>query len=156
VTVPTRLVRAAFLVLPLHGGCDGTGDEGPASVPMCAEVDATSCTPLYAPTFDRVFSQTLAPRCGVAGGACHGESGADGAVDGGLVLAEEDAAHAILLEGSGASGEPFVRPGDAACSLLVVRLVLDDPELRMPPGTAGLPEGELCSVAQWVQEGAER
>lgn len=154
--MPLRIARSVLAVLPFFSGCDGDGGEDPPALPACAPVDPATCTPLYAPDFANVFSETLAPRCGVAGGACHGEAGAEGAMDGGLVLVDEDDAHAILREGEGAGGDPFVQPGDAACSLLLVRLAVDDPDLRMPPGAAALPAGELCSIAQWVQGGAER
>lgn len=153
-TVPLRIAFGLAFV-PL-GGCDGDDGGGEPQLPACVEIDPAACSPLYAPTFENVFTQTLAPRCGVAGGACHGEAGAEGAVDGGLVLADEAASHAILLDEGSGDGEPFVQPGDAACSLLLVRLLVDDPALRMPPGAAALPENEICSVAQWVDAGAER
>lgn len=145
-------IALVILLASAVAGCDGGGDEGPP-LPACVEVDP-GCTPLYEPTFDRVFTETLQPRCGVAGGACHGEAGADGAAAGGLVLTDPDESFAILRGEDGGSG--FVQAQDPACSLLVVRLVVDDPELRMPPGAAALAGGELCSVVQWIEQGANR
>jgi hypothetical protein len=149
------VIRFASILALVVIGCDGngsgeSGDDAPM-LPACVDVDPAGCQPLYEPTFDRVFSQTLLPRCGVIGGACHGDASAAGAAEGGLVLREIDEAHTILL------GEPaFVQPSDAACSLLMVRVAVDDPKLRMPPGTSALPERELCSIAQWIEEGALR
>lgn len=154
--VPLRIARAVLVLFTVCGGCDPSPGDGPVELPACVDVDPAACTPLYAPEFSNVMSETLAPRCGVAGGACHGQDGAEGALDGGLVLVDAEASHAILREGEGAGGEPFVRPGDAACSLLVVRLAVDDPDLRMPPGAAALEDTELCSIAQWIEQGAQR
>lgn len=108
----------------------------------------SACTPLYQPSFDRVFAETLEPRCAVSGGACHGQAGASGA-GGGLVLSDMAGTHATLVD------EGFVVPGDAACSALMVRLDTDDPGLLMPPGSQPLDEAERCAVAQWIEAGAQ-
>lgn len=124
-----------------EGGSDDDGGEA------CSTRDATACTPLYEPSWARVFTETIAPRCGTAGGACHASASAAGA-GGGLVVSDMAATRAVLLD----SG--FVVPGDAACSELVVRLDIDDELRRMPPGAQALDEAERCAVARWVHEGA--
>ncbi len=138
------LVAALVLGSGCDGGDDDDGDDGSACVPR----EASACTPLYEPSWDRVFSQTIVPRCGTAGSACHGDSSAAGA-GGGLVVSDLAATRAVLLDAG------FVVAGDAACSTLVVRLDIDDDTLRMPPGAQALGEGERCAVAQWVENGAQ-
>lgn len=135
--MPRRL--AALACLAVLAGCPADDEV------VCAEIDVTTCTPTYTPTFDNVFSRTLQPTCGVAGGSCHGPDGAKG----GLVLAEADAAHAALLDGR-------VEPGDAACSLIVRRLESTDRGFRMPPGSSALSAGERCAIEQWIEAGAAR
>lgn len=100
--------------------------------------------PLYDPTFENVFDNTLKPSCGTGGTACHAPEGAQA----GLVLADVDAAHAALLEGR-------VEPGDAACSLMMQRLESDDPGFQMPPGRK-LRDAERCAIQRWIEGGATR
>lgn len=138
-----RHTTPLFAALAL-GGCPEAED----GLPACIERDVDACTPLFEPTFDRVYEQVLMPRCGLAGGSCHGAPGADG-TDGGLVVGDADATHAVLLDG-------FVEPGDPSCSLLMVRLEVDDPDLVMPPGSQPLDESIRCSVARWIASGAAR
>jgi hypothetical protein len=120
-------------------------------LPTCIAFDADACTPLYVPTFERVHSETLVPRCGVPGGFCHGEPEGDGAV-GGLFISDPAVTHAMLL-GEG-EFDPFVEPGDPSCSPLMVRLNVEDAALMMPPGEQPLPADERCSIAQWIAQGA--
>lgn len=137
---------ALGVVLALAPGCEpGGGDEGDA--PACIELDEMECTPLYEPTYANVFAQTILPRCGVSGSACHGQANAAGA-DGGLVISDAAATHAALLDGG------FVEASDPACSEVVVRTEIDDDALRMPPGATPLPDGERCAMQQWIREGA--
>ena len=138
---------AALLAVALHAGaCDGGSDDdgGP---PSCVSRDASACMPLYEPRWERVFTETVAPRCGTPGTACHASSAAMGG-GGGLVVSDMAATRAALLDGG------FVVPGDAACSEVVVRLDIDDDALRMPPGTQPLDEAERCAVARWIADGA--
>lgn len=136
-------VVAGALLLP---ACEeGNGDDG---APACVPRDAFACTPLYEPTWDRVFAQTIEPRCGTAGAACHAEPSATGA-QGGFLVTDMAATHATLLDG-------FVVPGDAACSDVMIRLDTDDELLRMPPGSQALDEDERCAVARWIEEGASQ
>lgn len=136
------LLAATLLVISACPSGDDTDDGS-----SCVTRDASACTPLYEPTWDRVFSQTILPRCGTPGSACHAEPTAVGA-GGGFVVTDMAATRAALLD------DGFVVPGDASCSLLMVRLDTDDDSLRMPPGAQPLDEAERCSVAQWVANGA--
>ena len=113
----------------------GCGDD----VPDCVELPA-ECTPQYPPTFDAVWSNTLATSCALSG--CH----ATGA--GGLTMGTTpETAHAALLDGG------YVTPGDPECSEMVVRIETPG-EVGMPP-SAMLDDAERCAVAAWVREGAE-
>lgn len=112
--------------------------------PDCIEQLSTDCTPLYTPSFDQVFAQTLAPKCGVGQGNCHDASGARG----GLVLVDQAAAHSALLNGERVQG------GEPACSDLIKRLEGSPGSPLMPPGAALSPE-ERCAVIQWVAAGAD-
>lgn len=121
--------------------------------PACVDFDPSGCALLYPAEYDEVFTRTLVPTCGSGGASCHGSADALGAVEHGFVIDDATATHARLLEDRGDA--TFVVAGDAACSSLVVRLVIDDPDLAMPPG-APLADNELCSVATWIAEGAAR
>lgn len=142
----TTVGVALVLAVALCGtACDGgSSDDG---APACIDRDATACMPLYEPSWDRVFANTIAPRCGTPGSACHGEASAAGA-SGGLVVSDMAATHAVLLD----SG--FVVPSDNECSEVMVRLDTTNDALLMPPGAEPLPEAERCAVAQWIANGA--
>ncbi len=134
--------------------CDGNADDtDEPEAPACVEVAPESCTPLYTPTFDEVFARTLTPSCATGGGACHASATATGAAANDFFVDDADATFARLLEPRGDA--TFVVAGDAACSSLVVRLLVDDTTLRMPLGTV-LSGAEICSVAQWIEDGATR
>jgi hypothetical protein len=126
----------ALLVATTALGCGG--DEL-----SCVEVDL-ACQPLYPPVFEQVFTQTLQPKCGVAGGACHSRDGQKA----GLVLDDRDEAYRRLVEGG------RVVPGEPSCSILVER-VYAPASLRMPPGRT-LADAERCALVQWVASGAAR
>ena len=117
---------------------------GEPETPNCPSLPA-DCTPQYEPTFDAVFSNTLARSCGVGAGSCHAAEGAQG----GLVLDDANTAHEHLLS------QGRVVPGDAACSVLIQRLDHADPARIMPPGTK-LSAHEICAVRQWIEAGALR
>ncbi|MBP8809586.1 MAG: hypothetical protein KBG48_28880 [Kofleriaceae bacterium] len=104
----------------------------------CVEVDLT-CAPLYAPTWDNLVTTTLLPSCAAAG--CHTRAAAAG----GLILDDPATAYARL--------QPYVTPGDVACSELTMRVFAGPSSLLMPRG-ARLSEAEACAVAQWVAAGA--
>lgn len=142
---PSVLALAALL------GCPEPSD--PVGAPACVDYDPTGCAPLYPAVFDEVFTRTLMPTCGGGGSSCHASPNATGAAAHGLVFDAADATHARLLEDRG--DDTFVVAGDPACSSLVVRLVITEPDLVMPPGQP-LSDAELCSVATWIAEGAAR
>lgn len=144
---------AALALVAALCGCDGGADDGPTEAPACVDVSPSTCAPLYTPSFDEVYTRTLMPSCATGGGSCHGNADATGAEAHGLFIDDAEATHARLLQDRGDA--TFVVAGDAACSSLVVRLLVDDDVLRMPVG-ASLSEGEICSVAQWIENGAQR
>jgi hypothetical protein len=129
------------LLLP---GCNGNG-----STADCVTGLSTACAPLYPPTFDQVFSRTLAPTCAQPGGVCHASTG----VQGGLLFITPDDSYALLLGESGSA--PRVVPGNPACSLLVERIYATDPDKLMPP-KAPLSDAERCAIVQWIAGGAKR
>jgi hypothetical protein len=109
-------------------------------VPACITVDA-SCAPLYAPTFDNVYTTTLKNTCGSDVHACHAALGASG-----LSFATEDTAYAELRDGQ-------VTPGDPGCSPMIVRTSSVGARYQMPPGDPLSPQ-ERCALVQWVKAGA--
>lgn len=125
----------------------GCGDDGPAAS-ECVDRDASACMPLYEPTWDRVYSETIAPSCTGPGMACHSSAEASGA-GGGFVVSDQASTHAALLDNG------FVEPGDESCSALMFRLDTTDTTQLMPPGSQPLAEGERCAVAQWIADGAQ-
>lgn len=111
--------------------------------PECTTVDI-ACAPLYEATFTNVYQMTLKSGCGSERSACHSRTGRQG----GMSFEDEDTAHAALLAGR-------VKPGDAACSEMIVRVVEDGHDWSMPPGAPLIPAAQ-CSLIQWVQNGATR
>lgn len=109
--------------------------------PECIEVDL-SCAPLYVPTFDNVYANTLTDGCGGMRVACHSAEGQKG----GMSFEDPETAYAALLAGR-------VKPGDASCSEMIVRIHALGESYQMPPGSP-LSEAERCAVTRWVQEGA--
>ena len=122
-------------------GCPGGEAPAPST---CLEPLDLQCPPLYEPTYEQVFRQTLMPKCGVGNGSCHDPSGGKG----GLVISEFlPATHEALLD------HDRVLPGDPECSLLI-RAVEGHPSTSaMPPG-APLSNEERCALIQWVASGA--
>jgi hypothetical protein len=118
----------------------GCGDDG-----SCIEGLNVDCEPLYEPTFSNLHSRTLGSICG-SNAVCHGGSSPQL----GLSLAEPDRAHQLLTEGG-----RLVKPGDPACSVLMIRLESSDPSFVMPPGRQ-LSEAERCVVRRWIAAGAAR
>jgi hypothetical protein len=123
------------MILSALAGC--TGDE-------CLTDLNADCAPLYEPTFENVFEETLAPSCGLPGTSCHSAEGRKN----GLAFAELEEAHRLLLEGR-------VEPGDASCSLIMRRISSDDLGVQMPPGRK-LIDSERCAIQKWIQDGAMR
>ena len=110
--------------------------------PECITVD-TSCAPGYVPTFDNVYANTIRVGCGAMMSSCHSDSGRAG----GLSFADQQTAYdQLMLEGR-------VKPGDAACSEMIVRVHGVGEDYQMPPGDP-LAEPARCALVQWVQQGA--
>lgn len=147
---PMRGARAALLVgcVAVFGCPDDDDDDAPSG---CADFDVDACTPLYGPTFEAVYTETLQPRCSVAGASCHANPDALGAARG-FWFDTPERAHMVLLEDR--EGGAWVRPGDVECSPLMGRLNSDDPLFVMPPGSQPMPLGVRCSVGRWIAEGA--
>jgi len=103
-------------------------------------VPDADCTPLYAPTWSNVHTETLAKSCAVSGG-CHSAPGALG-----LVLSNPTQAHAALLE-------TLVSPGFPKNSELMYRLSPEAGLDQMPPGKI-LQASERCSISLWIRQGA--
>ncbi len=107
------------------------------------------CAPLYAPSFDNVFTRTLVPTCASGGSSCHAPSGGRG----GLVFEDQAAAYDALVGHAAGSGGTRVIAGDAGCSLLVQKLESTDEAFQMPPGSP-LSAPERCAIEQWIADGA--
>lgn len=130
-------------------GCtpDEPTDDG-SEVPECVEYALDSCTALYPATYDQVWTQTLRDGCGQQGAACHAQDGSGGAIDG-LVFVDAQASWEHMM------AEGLLVPGDPLCSPVFVRLASEDPSIRMPPGSSGLPSGAVCSIGTWIADGAQ-
>lgn len=127
---------AALLVLPASGCSDNP--------PTCIAL-APSCQPLYPPTFENVYNNTIAKKCGGDSASCHSIEG----MHGGLALTDRATAFAALTSG----GSRRVVASDAACSGMIVRIRTTGHSWSMPPESP-LAEAERCAIEQWVQNGA--
>jgi len=117
--------------------------------PACITVDLT-CAPGYVPTFDNVYVNTLAPSCGSTNNSCHSTAGHNG----GLSFGDETTAYNdLLLPAHLDPKRTRIDPGDAACSLMIVRTDSPGADYQMPPGDP-LTEPARCALIQWVQAGA--
>jgi hypothetical protein len=126
------------LALLVAGALAACSDAAP---PSCVMVD-TTCAPLYAPTFDNVYSMTLKNTCGSSDVSCHSAQGRKG----NLSFQDEPTAYAELMAGR-------VKAGDPGCSLMIVRTDSVGASYQMPPGDP-MSEPERCALIQWVQAGA--
>jgi hypothetical protein len=135
---------AAFAMLALACGNNDNSDERPE----CVNVDAEACSLAYPTEFPILFDRVFVEKCASAGGACHG-----GAGQGGLAFVDIDASYDFLLAAKG--GDAPVKPGDARCSEVVVRLDAIGHSWSMPPANP-LDEGMRCSIRRWIQLGAPR
>lgn len=109
--------------------------------PSCITVD-TTCAPLYAPTFDNVYTMTLQNTCGSQRSSCHSAAGKQG----GMSFEDPQHAYAALLAGR-------VMPGNPGCSKMVVRTSSPGASYQMPPGDP-LSAPERCALIQWIAAGA--
>lgn len=152
--VVRSLVRAGALVLTVAPSAVAflacSSSSAPTDPPCVANL-SRSCAPTYAThTFDTVFSSILHPNCAVGTGTCHTADFKAG----GLVLADETSAYSILLGTDG--GAPLVIPKNPGCSTLIKRLESTDPSYHMPRGSSSLSAGDLCTIVQWIDDGATR
>jgi hypothetical protein len=144
-------VRAAFggILLASSALLVACGSSGGSDEPACLPAPvSTDCTPLYAPTFENVFGQTLSMKCAVSG--CHKAPDAKA----GMELDNIDTAYTELLTKSTTS-EPRVKAGDLQCGKVIVRLDTKGESYSMPPSNP-LMETELCSIRKWIAAGATR
>jgi hypothetical protein len=125
-----------LLVVCVLAGCPS---EPP---PPCITVD-TSCAPGYVPTFTNVYTNTIKQSCGTDDSSCHSASGRAG----GLSMETQDAAYTNLMSAG------RVKPGDPACSKMIVRTDSPGKDYQMPPGDPLSPQ-ERCALIQWVNMGA--
>lgn len=137
-------VTASFLAGSIFTACSGGESE-----PACVQTISTACTPQYEPTFEQIYTRTLRPSCGQAGGLCHAADGAKG----GLVLDDLELAYQGLTGANGARAR--VLAGDPECSVLTQRLEAAEPSRVMPPGAPLRPEVR-CAIYQWIEMGAPR
>jgi hypothetical protein len=137
------LVRT-LLVLGLSLGLGAAcGEASGEAEGMCAEGPAPECAPLYAPTFDNLYSRRLAAGCATAS-VCHAGDGS-----GGLGWRTADEAYAALVD------DGRVMPGAPTCGELMDRLTATSAARQMPPGEP-LSSAELCTIRQWIAAGAPR
>ena len=128
-----RMYLVAVLAI---AGCMGN-DPPPTCVDL-ARYDA--CKPLYVPTFDNVYANTLMNTCGSQRVSCHSHDG----MKGGMTFEDPDAAHASLLAGR-------LMPGNPACSKMIVRTSSAGAHDQMPPPPAEpLGDTEVCALIQWI------
>jgi hypothetical protein len=132
-------MRSGALVVFMAAACTNTNP------PMCITVD-TACQPLYPPTFDNVYANTLQGKCGSTSGSCHSATGHMG----GMSFETEATAYAALTDAM----RPRVVAGDPGCSLMIVRTDSIGAPYQMPPGDPLSNEHERCSLIQWVANGA--
>ena len=130
-------------------GCGGGGSGGNANAePTCLRAPGPrDCTALYTPTFTNVFSQTLQMHCATT--RCHVQP----TPTGGMALDDIDTAYDNLVNKKSANGETRVAPGDTQCGKVIVRLSTAGESWSMPPGMP-LKDFELCSIRQWIANGA--
>lgn len=96
-------------------------------------------------SFQRQVRGILSDKCF----QCHGPDAADRQA--GLRLDEEASAKSELD-----SGETAIVPGNIDASVLIERILTQDPDTRMPPEHSGksLTETEIQILKQWISEGA--
>jgi hypothetical protein len=130
------------------GACGG--DDASSGKDPCVTLPA-ACTPGVDPTYTQIYGQILGKHCGGtnSGNLCHGPDGKKG----GLGLFDPASAYDDLL---GITGHARVQAGNPECSILMARLVSDDPTYRMPFQGTKLDEGLICAVQQWIKNGAAK
>ena len=130
------------LAVGVLAGCPS--DEPPPCIE--AELIDTSCAPGYVPTFTNVYNNTLEQGCGSTRSSCHSGAGRAG----GLSFQDQATAYTQLLD----VAQGRVKPGDPACSEMIVRTSSPGEDYQMPPGDPlSLPA--RCALIHWVQQGAQ-
>ena len=92
----------------------------------------------------QLYRESIQPLLTRKCGRCHIES-----LQGGLSLGDLKS----MLAG-GDSAQPVVSPGNPAQSLIIQRVLSDDPQERMPPGDQRLSPEEIESLKNWIASGA--
>jgi hypothetical protein len=148
----TSVGVAALAALGAFGACSSASPGSTASSagdPPCVTGLTPSCAATYAPpTYDTIFTNIFQSNCSVGTGTCHTSDFAAG----GLVFADESTSYATLLGSNGSTA--LVVPNDPGCSTLMKRLTSTDPSYHMPRGSTSLSAGDLCTIVQWIDEGA--
>lgn len=127
------------------------GDGGTSAPLPCVADLPTDCSPLYEPTYQQLYEQTLRPTCGQRGSVCHAGGGA-GAVETGLIIDTAEETYR-LLTAPPMGQSPRAVGGDAACSLMMIRVSSAEPAVLMPPGMP-LSDAERCVIQKWIEAGA--
>jgi len=145
-----RTIERVLTALALVGcaGCSSNGDSSSTDPPCVTGLDAGCAATYDPPTYDTIYTSILVPNCAVGTGTCHTS---DFAPDG-LVFADETTSYDTLLGLDG--GTPLVLPGNPGCSTLMKRLESTDPDYHMPKGPSFLSAGDLCTIVQWISQGA--
>jgi hypothetical protein len=148
--VVRRTIERVLTALALVGcaGCSSNGDSSSTDPPCVTGLDAGCAATNDPPTYDTIYTSILVPNCAVGTGTCHTS---DFAPDG-LVFADETTSYDTLLGLDG--GTPLVLPGNPGCSTLMKRLESTDPDYHMPKGPSFLSAGDLCTIVQWISQGA--
>jgi hypothetical protein len=136
-----RLVFVSVLTLHLGTGCE---EPPPECIAPAHEIDE-SCAPGYVPTFTNVYNNTMKDGCGSTKSNCHSKNGRAGD----LSFETQDIAYEQLLDAT----QGRVKPGDPACSEMIVRANSPGEDYQMPPGDA-LKAPARCALVQWVLQGA--
>lgn len=142
----TALLLLTTIASALSAHCGNPSDSD--ARPACIDVDADGCSLAYRPEYPILFDRIFAQKCSSAGGTCHGGMG-----QGGLAFVDADTSYGLLLAAK--QGGARIKPGDARCSELIVRLDSIGQSWSMPPGTP-LDEGMRCSIRRWIEMGAPR
>jgi hypothetical protein len=117
--------------------------------PACITVDL-NCGEGYPATFDNVYANTLIPKCSMTS-SCHSIEGNQANLS---LAGDEASAYAALMAKSSIDpSRARVVPGNAACSLMIVRTDSPGTDYQMPKGDPLHPE-ESCALIKWVQNGA--
>jgi hypothetical protein len=146
---PTTRALRRTLALLLTAPLVACSTSSPPPGPPCVSGLTPECAATYSPpAFAMIFTGILQPNCAVGTGTCHTPDFDAG----GLVFADQTRAYDLLVAPDG--GTAYVTPGDPGCSTLMKRLESTDPSYHMPRGPNFLSSGDLCTIVQWISQGA--